>query len=199
MEYTIDNFPKNWDEVPLKYGRRLFTIQTSGMTDHQYLEEVIKCFDINIEKFKIEELNNLKLKVLNLVSSKPNETMETEFIINGTRYHLIKDLKHLTFGEFLDLELLLSQEHTNIWDIIHNILGVMLREQERIGSRFFGKVKFEPKPYNSEKVMDNSALFDDVLSVNDVYGFSTFFLLQGIIYSHNLVSSLGQEGKNSLN
>lgn len=199
MEYTIDNFPKNWDEVPLKYGRRLFTIQTSGMTDHQYLEEVIKCFDINIEKFKIEELNNLKLKALNLVSSKPNETMETEFIINGTRYHLIKDLKHLTFGEFLDLELLLSQEHTNIWDIIHNILGVMLREQERIGSRYFGKVKFEPKPYNSEKVMDNSALFDDVLSVNDVYGFSTFFLLQGIIYSHNLVSSLGQEGKNSLN
>lgn len=199
MEYTIDNFPKNWDEVPLKYGRKLFTIQTSGMTDHQYLEEVIKCFDINIEKFKIEELNNLKLKALNLVSSKPNETMETEFIINGTRYHLIKDLKHLTFGEFLDLELLLSQEHTNIWDIIHNILGVMLREQERIGSRFFGKVKFEPKPYNSEKVMDNSALFDDVLSVNDVYGFSTFFLLQGIIYSHNLVSSLGQEGKNSLN
>lgn len=200
MEYTIKNFPNSWDEVPLKYGRKLFQINSSGMTDHQYLEEVIKCFDIDINNYKIEDINNLKYKVLNLISSKPNETMETEFIINGIRYHLVKDLKQLTFGEFLDLELLLSQSETsNIFENLHNVLGVMLREQTKVGSRYFGKVKFEPKPYDSEKVLENAKLFDKVLSVNDVYGFSTFFLLQGIVYSHNLVSSLGKELKNPQN
>lgn len=180
--------PKSWDDVSLNTGRKIFSIETSGMTDNEYLTEVLNCFDIDITQLKIDEINIYKEKVTNLLLSKPNETIETEFIINGTRYHLIKDLKQLTFGEFLDLELLLSQQDgLSIWNVIHNILGVLLREQV-VTKNLFTKPKFKPKDYNGDKVLENGELFDRVLSVNDVYGFATFFLLKGLIYSQTTLS-----------
>lgn len=190
----MKQIPKVWDDVSLNTGRKIFSIETSGMTDNEYLTEVLKCFDIDITKLKIDEINIYKQQVYNLLINPPKDTTETEFIINGIRYHLITDLKHLTFGEFLDLELLLSQNN-KIWDNIHNILGVLLREQVRV-KNLFGKPKFKPIEYNSDKVLVNGELFDRVLSINDVYGFATFFLLQGMIYSQTTLSYYqAMEGK----
>lgn len=182
----MKQIPQVWDDVSLNTGRKIFTIQSSGMTDNEYLGEVLQCFDIDIKNLKIDDLNIYKEQVYKLLITPPKDTVETEFIINGKRYHLIKDLKQLTFGEFLDLELLLSQ-NDNLWDNIHNVLGVVLKEQVKVKS-LLGKSTFKNLDYNSDKVLENGEMFDRVLSVNDVYGFATFFLLQGMIYSQTTLS-----------
>ena len=184
MKHTI---PNNWDEVPLNVGRKIFSINASGKTDSEYLEQVLNCFDIDLTPLSIEEVNIYKSLVYKLLSVPPKDTLEDVYYIGGVRYRLITDLKQLTFGEFLDIEFILSGENLNIWDVIHQLLGILLREEVKVKKSIFSKSTFKILEHNADNVFKNAELFDKVLSVNDVYGFATFFLLQGMVYSQTLL------------
>ncbi len=199
MNYTLETFPTNWDEVKLKTGRKLFTLVVeTGTTENQYLETILEnVFEIDLLKLPLNEISDLKRLCLNLISSDPKKELENEYLINGKRYKFITDFKTLTGAEFLDIELILSEiQNENIWSVIQNLLGVLLREVEPIKTKMFKKPDYKVKIYDADNTIKMGEFFDRVLSVQDVYNFASFFFLVGISYSQTLLYLLQNQKNN---
>jgi hypothetical protein len=194
---TIENFPLKWDEVKLETGRKIFCIPTTGYTETEYIEQVIDCFDIDLSNLKLDELAELKNKCLLLLASDPNvKELDDEILIRGKRFRLIKDFTKLNYNQFLDIELILSQaENNNVWDVMNKLLAILYVEQNPRRWKFSGKIEFDPIPYNPSVIETNGKLFDQALTVTDVFKFSSIFFYYALTYSQTLLFSLQNQVK----
>lgn len=180
--------PKSWDDCPLHLGRKIFCI-SSGLTENEFFEELVKIFDLDLTDKTLDEVTNIKGSLSNLMNFQLSESrLENEYIIGGKRYRMVTDLSLLSYGEFLDLEIILSQcENENYWNNIHLLMAILLKEHKP-ANRFrtiFGKVKFLPIKYNASNTLKIGEMFDKVLSVQDAYNFASVFFFIELNYLKN--------------
>jgi hypothetical protein len=160
-----------------------------------------------VKIFKIKDLfedEYMKAKVVNLLTDCPMETLiDAEnhkvdflattifamvprppynlidrFTLDGVDYGYLPSYKEITFGEFVDLDTLLTKKPDEIMDYLHIICAIMYRPIVSEKS----KHNFKIEKYNQETLNDRAELFKNKLEVKFALGGQFFFINFGKTY-----------------
>lgn len=153
-----------------------------------------------VKIFKVKDLfedEYLKAKVVNLLTNCPMDTLlaaenhKVEFLataifsmvprppynlidrfeLDGVHYGYIPSYKEMSFGEFADLDTLLTKKPEEIMDYLHIITAIMYRPivSEK------KKHNFKIEKYDSDKMIERAELFKEKLDVKFALGGQFFF------------------------
>lgn len=153
-----------------------------------------------VKVFKVKDLfedEYLKAKVVNLLTNCPMDTLlaaenhKVEFLatsifamvprppynlidrfeLDGVHYGYIPSYKEMSFGEFADLDTLLTKKPEEIMDYLHIITAIMYRPivSEK------KKHNFKIEKYDSDKMLERAELFKEKLDVKFALGGQFFF------------------------
>ena len=166
--------PNNLSEITLGQYQK-FNNVLSKEPDEDFLQK--KTIEIfcgvelkDVEKYKYSSIVEV-IKIINkMFEQKPNLTHR--FNNNGIEFGFIPKLDLMSFGEFVDLDLLLSD-----WETMHEAMAVLYRKIEHKHKENYSLVE-----YDSEKTPDMKWLPLDI-----VFG-SLFFLesLERELQTHTL-------------
>ena len=154
-----------------------------------------------VKIFKVKDLfedEYLKAKVVNLLTDCPMDTLleaenhKVEFLaksifemvprppynlidrfeLDGIHYGYIPSYKEMSFGEFADLDTLLTKKPEEIMDYLHIITAIMYRPivSEK------KKHNFKIEKYDSDKMIERAELFKEKLDVKFALGGQFFFI-----------------------
>ena len=168
-----------------------------------------------VKIFKVKDLfedEYLKAKVINLLTDCPMETLlEAEnhkvdflattifamvpkppynlidsFELDGVKYGYLPSYKEITFGEFADLDTLLTKKPEEIMDYMHVIAAIMYRPIISEKS----KHDFKIEKYNQDTLNERAELFKKKLDVKFALGGQFFFTNFALTYSNYTRQSL---------
>lgn len=168
-----------------------------------------------VKIFKVKDLfedEYLKAKVINLLTDCPMETLlESEnhkvdflattifamvpkppynlidsFELDGVKYGYLPSYKEITFGEFADLDTLLTKKPEEIMDYMHVIAAIMYRPIISEKS----KHDFKIEKYNQDTLNERAELFKKKLDVKFALGGQFFFTNFALTYSNYTRQSL---------
>ena len=139
------------------YEIRLISIMTGAKS-----EDILK-----LQHKQIKEISN------HLISIMPstNFVFEDSFTLNGVEYGFIPEYKNMSFGEFVDLDTLLTKKPDEIMSNLHIIASIMFRPITSKKSKHNYKIE----DYDSEKVDERAELFKKELDIKYVLGGKYFF------------------------
>ena len=95
------------------------------------------------------------------------------FTLNDVEYGFIPNWKKMSFGEYADLDTLMTKKPNEVLDYLHVITAILYRPI--IKDR--GKHKFDIEKYNQESLDERSELFKNKLDVEVALGAQFFFTL----------------------
>lgn len=173
-----------------------------------------------VKIFKIKDLfedEYMKAKVVNLLTGCPmdvlmkSENLKVDFLattifamvpkppyklydrfeLDGVHYGIFRSYKELSFGEFADLDTLLSKKPEEIMDYLHVIAAIMYRPIVEQKSEH----NFKIEEYNSQTVEERAFLFKNKLDVKYVLGGQFFFINFAKNYLNYIPASLTQRIK----
>ena len=158
--------PKNWNDISVGTFIEMFSFKPDEFaTENEYLVQLysVLCDEdpTAYEEMDMELFNELKYE-FEYLSKLPNKGPKTSLIIENTELHLLPELNHITFGEFIDLENLIT---SNQIENLPMILAIMYRRLIVNDDVFIPDVI---EPYGNY-ISHRSKLFNDV-SIADVYG-----------------------------
>ena len=93
------------------------------------------------------------------------------FTLNGVEYGFIPSWKNMSFGEFVDLDTLMTKKPEEVINNLHIICAIMYRPIVEIES----KHKFKIEEYDASKLISRAELFQKELDVKYVLGGNFFF------------------------
>lgn len=93
------------------------------------------------------------------------------FTLKGVEYGFIPSWKEMSFGEFVDLDTLMTKKPEEVINNLHIICAIMYRPIVEIES----KHKFKIEEYDASKLISRSELFQKELDVKYVLGGNFFF------------------------
>lgn len=170
MEIRI---PKTWDDIKLKEGIKLFSLEThSGTTEQEYFSFVCEALNINLNLIPTSKVQEVKHQLFSLLSNKPTTDFNTEFIIGGKRYLFDKNLNSISWGQFTDFEMYVEQ---GFWQNADKIIAMMIRPAEQVKTKWYQRKQFKIAEYDSASVNERAEIFGSTLSVADVWGIALFF------------------------
>lgn len=108
------------------------------------------------------------------------------FTLNGVEYGFIPEWKKMSFGEFVDLDTLMTKTPNEAIDYLHIITAILYRPIVSEKS----KHKFKIEKYNSETLEERAELFKDKLDVEYAIGAQFFFTQFAKNYSNYTPISL---------
>lgn len=181
-----------------------------NLPDYLSIEDYVKIFKVK-DLFEDEYLH---AKVINLLTGCPmDDLMEAEnhkveflstsifamvprppynlvdtFELDGVKYGYLPSYKEITFGEFADLDTLLTKKPEEVMDYLHVIAAIMYRPI--ISSK--SKHNFKIEKYNQETLNDRAELFKKKLDVKFALGGQFFFINFGKRLSNYTQQSLIQ-------
>lgn len=167
------------------------------------------CIDDYVKVFKIKDLFEdefLKAKVVSLITECPIETLlkaenhKVEFLaglifsmvplppyqlidrfeLDGVEYGYLPSYKKISYGEFVDLDTLLTKKPEEIMNYFHIIAAIMYRPIVSQKS----KHNFEIEKYDVDKMQERAELFRKKLDIRFVLGGQFFFINFAKIYSN---------------
>ena len=168
--------------------------------------------------FKVKDLfedDYFKAKVVNLLTDCPMETLlEADnhkvdflatsifamvprqpinlidrFTIDGIDYGYLPSYKKISFGEFVDLDTLLTKKPEEVIDFLHIITAIMYRPITKIKS----KHQFEIEKYDAKTLEERAELFKQKLDIKFTLGGQFFFTQFAKNYSSYIPLSLRQK------
>jgi hypothetical protein len=95
------------------------------------------------------------------------------FTLNDVEYGFIPNWKKMSFGEYADLDTLMTKKPNEVLDYLHVITAILYRPI----TKNRGKHKFEIEKYNQESLEERSELFKNKLDVEVALGAQFFFTL----------------------
>jgi len=154
------------------YEIRLISIMTGAKQ-----EDILK-----LPHKQIKQISN------HLISIMPstNFIFEDSFTINGIEYGFIPEYKNMSFGEFVDLDTLLTKKPDEIMSKLHIIASIMFRPIVSKKSKHNYKIE----DYDSETVDERAEIFRKELDVKYVLGGKYFFSKSVRTYSTSIRPSL---------
>jgi len=182
---VLHNLPEHWDEVPIK---QYIAIQNILGESHKSLEKIVKIIRVltdiserDIYRLPVNNINELGKHLSVLLNSEPDDELKHIVTIHGVDYGFHPKLVDLTFGEWVDIDALLSQGVNNN---LHKILSILYRPVTlRDGD------KYQIEPYEPSKEREQILLNN--LTVGDFNGASVFFSDLGReLLNHTLQSSV---------
>jgi len=168
--------------------------------------------------FKVKDLfedDYFKAKVVNLLTDCPMETLlEADnhkvdflatsifamvprqpinlidrFTIDGIDYGYLPSYKKISFGEFVDLDTLLTKKPEEVIDFLHIITAIMYRPITKTKS----KHQFEIEKYDAKTLEERAELFKQKVDIKFTLGGQFFFTQFAKNYSSYIPLSLRQK------
>jgi hypothetical protein len=109
-----------------------------------------------------------------------------KFTLDGIEYGFIPSWKKMSFGEFADLDTLMTKKPDEVLDYLHIITAILYRPITSSKS----KHKFEIEKYNQNTMEERSELFKNKLDIEVALGAQFFFTQFARIYSNYTPISL---------
>jgi hypothetical protein len=123
---------------------------------------------LEVENHKIEFLAT---SIFAMVPSPPYKFIDT-FELDGVKYGYLPSYKEITFGEFADLDTLLTKKPDEMMDYLHVIAAIMYRPI--ISSK--SKHDYKIEKYNQESLNERAELFKNKLDIRFALGGQFFFI-----------------------
>jgi hypothetical protein len=131
---------------------------------------------VNAEKHKIDFLATL---IFTMVPKQPINLID-RFELDGIEYGYLPSYKKITFGEFVDLDTLLTKKPEEVIDYLHIITAIMYRPIVKSKS----KHNFEIEKYDAVKMEERAELFKNKFDIKFTLG-GQFFFTQFVNNSSN--------------
>tara|TARA_R110002020_G_scaffold209230_2_gene415193 strand:+ start:7106 stop:7732 length:627 start_codon:yes stop_codon:yes gene_type:complete len=179
--------PKHWDEISLKKYVRVM----KSLEDKKVKTELEKIVDIvtilsdvpekDILRLPVKNINQLGLHLTKFLKTLPNDELNHTLKIKGVEYGFHPKLSDISFGEWVDIDALITAGAN---DNLHKIMSILYRP---IIAKKGDKYQIEPY----EPCKDREQIMLDNLTVGDFYGVSVFFSDLGReLLNHTLTSSI---------
>ena len=177
--------PTEWDTVPIKQYIRIQKVLTEG---HKDIEKVVKIIRIltdisekDIYRLSVKNITELGRKLSVLLSSEPSDELKPIIMVEDVEYGFHPKLVDLTFGEWVDIDSVLTQ---GVNENLHKILAILYRPiTKRKGDKYLIE-EYEPSKEREQLFLNN-------LTVGDFHGASVFFSDLGKeLLNHTLNSSV---------
>lgn len=184
IEYKVPNILSIGDYIKIFKIKNLF--------EEDYLQAKILSIITGAPMDKLmkvdrEKIYTLSSKILNLIpQEKP--LFSDRFELNGVNYGFIPEWKKMSFGEFADLDTLMTKKPDEVLDNLHIITAILYRPITK--QKMFHK--YEIEDYDFNKLTDRAELFKKELDVEYALGSQFFFTLFAKIYSLRTPISLKQ-------
>lgn len=167
-EYKIPQYITIGDYV------KIFKVK--GLFDDEYfsakLISIVTGADLNVllesTREEVQFISNEILKVLPF--EKPG--FVDRFELDGVHYGFIPSWKKMSFGEFADLDTLMTKKPEEILEYFHIITAILYRPITKEKSLH----NFEIEKYNSDTLDDRAELFKNKLDVEYSLGAQFFFI-----------------------
>lgn len=179
--------PKHWDEISLKkYVRVMKSLEDKK--DKKELEKIVDIITIlsdipekDILRLPINNINQLGKHLTKFLQTLPEDRLKHIIKIKGVEYGFHPKLSDLSFGEWVDIDALITAGAN---DNLHKIMSILYRP---IIAKKGDKYQIEPY----EPCKDRQQIMLDNLTVGDFYGVSVFFSDLGReLLNHSLTSSI---------
>jgi hypothetical protein len=137
---------------------------------------------LNAEKHKIDFLAT---SIFAMVPRQPFQLID-RFELDGVEYGYLPSYKEITFGEFVDLDTMLTKKPEEVAEYLHIITAIMYRPIVKSKS----KHNFKIEKYNSNTVEERANLFKEKLDIKFTLGGQFFFTQFALKYSNYIPLSL---------
>lgn len=190
---TIYNIPTSWDDVSINKWRSLISVQKylkEDMTDTQKLDIKLNIISV-LTDIPYDVLMNLPgefySKIMSLIDFYSNESLKVDLTpsikVLDVEYKLISFQK-LTLGDKVNIDIL--RDSDSIENRIGRVMAILYRH--------------ENEQLTSESLDDKELIFNEHLSINDVYATMIFFFNMIQIFNKNTqVYLVDQERKKLMN
>ena len=184
---TKYKLPKQWNELSIKKYVQVM----KSLEDKKEKKELEKIVDIitilsdvpeeDILRLPVKNINQLGVYLTKFLKTLPEDRLKHIIEIDGIEYGFHPKLSDISFGEWVDIDSLIT-EGSN--DNLHKIMAVLYRP---IIAKKGDKYNIEPY----EPCKDREEIMLDNLRVGDFYGVSVFFSDLGReLLNHTLTSSI---------
>jgi len=178
IEGKIYQMPNSWEEVTLKKYIEIQSVEEDGAKQLiAYISILSGCPLKTLLQVSLDSLSNFDMSWLNKPMS---EGVEMILVIDGKKYGLIKDMKKISLGEYVDLDYYtLGESHKNL----HYILAIMMRPVILEDGELYIIEK-----YDSEKLEDRAKIFFEFMNMKQLHNCSHFFSNSANGFIQNLKS-----------
>jgi hypothetical protein len=161
QQLTIENYVKIYKVKDL-FDEEYFLPRLINILTDAPMDLLLKA-----ERGKVQMLNQPLMDIL----PSGNPPFLDRFELDGVQYGFIPSWKKMSFGEFADLDTLMTKKPEDMLDYIHIITAIMYRPiiSEKT------KHKFEIEEYNQVTLEERAELFKKKLDVEVALGGQFFF------------------------
>jgi hypothetical protein len=182
VEYKIPEFLNIEDYVKVFKVKDLFEDEFLKAKVVSLLTDCPIDVLLNSENHKVDFLAGM---IFSMVPTSPYKLID-RFELDGVEYGYLPSYKEITYGEFVDLDTLLTKKPEEIMNYLHIIAAIMYRP---IVSQKL-KHDFKIEKYDVPKMQERAELFKKKLDIKFVLGGQFFFINFGKIYSSYTPQSL---------
>lgn len=158
-------------------GNYVKLFKVNNLFDDEYFQiKLINILtDAPVDKLMDSEMGKVYFVYNKLMEILPDDKpgFVDRFTLNDVEYGFIPNWKKMSFGEYADLDTLMTKKPNEVLDYLHVITAILYRPI--IKDR--GKHKFEIEKYNQESLEERSELFKNKLDVEVALGAQFFFTL----------------------
>jgi len=175
----------SWEDVTLKKYQVL--VELFLEEEINQLEKTIRTFsilsDISYEDLMEVDMDDFNKINLNFLLEEIPQKVENIIEIEGKKYGVVKDIKKISLGEYVDLDNY-SKSSSNF----HFILGILMRPVVDSDGELYTIEK-----YDSNNLEERSILFKENINVSQYYSLVGFFFNFGNSFLENLSHYLNQK------
>lgn len=125
----------------------------------------------SLMKANRDKINTLSMELLKIIPTQ-EPAFADKFTFEGVEYGFIQSWKNITFGEFADLDTLMTKKPEEFLNYLHIITAILYRPI----TKYKGKHKFEIEEYNVNTMEERAELFKNKLNVEYALGSQFFFI-----------------------
>ena len=166
IENKVYEMPNSWEEVSIKKYIEIQNLE--GEEGTRKLIKVISILsDIDLKTLYQVQLEDLNQFDMGWLGKEIENGIEKTIDIDGIKYGIVKDMKKLSLGEYVDLDFFVKDMDNNF----HNIVAVLMRPviQEEDGIYMIEK-------YDPETASIRADIFFEKMNVKQLLNSSSFFL-----------------------
>jgi hypothetical protein len=176
QEYEIKEFLSIGDY------QKIFKIKDLFEDEYLYAKIVNILTDCPIETLLDSENHKVQFLATSIFAMVPRQPINLidRFELDGIEYGYLPSYKKISFGEFIDLDTLLTKKPEEVIDYLHIITAIMYRPIIKTKS----KHNFEIEKYDAIKMEERAELFKEKLDIKFTLG-GQFFFTQFVSNSSN--------------
>lgn len=121
-------------DITLGQMQEILNIMRKGYDEATFIIKVLAIAlnkeESEIEKMRVDEVKKLAKKIESILQD-PKETVPpTEVVIDGVKYNVTLNMQHLTMGQYIDMQVYLSECQDDVINNVHKLISTLLLDEQ---------------------------------------------------------------------